>query len=397
MKKRTADKSGASEHLAVLDGLRGIAILLVLAFHALEPFWNDFPRPFLRIGPFDAGIILISGWIGVDLFFVLSGFLIGSQLLTRHFGPDRRPIGLWIYFKRRLLRIFPTYFVVMTLMFVLVYCLQPAPMTAATGRYFVHLLMLYDFFFSPILEIFWSLAIEIKFYLLAPLLLFLILRLPGTGQRLAAAAALVAMQPAARFAILAFHDPAFPVSWEDFSALRSLFFSGSDGLLAGIFCGIAYTSPQGPSFVGKVRIANALFFGGIAVITAVCARPLYFQITLLDEIFCPFLLACGFCAIMAGLLGGCAGSHLFTGQILRFFARISYSLYLLHIPVMISSLQLIWLAFPTFHLLPPSQQFLVFLPVSLGLSTIIAALAYREIEAPFIRLSHQSRRAAASD
>src|SRR5947209_8031127 len=83
-----------SSHIPELDGLRGIAILLVVAFHT----------------PVNAGPIVNAvqglGWTGVDLFFVLSGFLITGILLDAAPGPG----VLSRFYIRRCLRIFPLYY-----------------------------------------------------------------------------------------------------------------------------------------------------------------------------------------------------------------------------------------------------------------------------------------------
>src|SRR5436305_15235385 len=82
-----------------LDLLRGLAIIVVVAYHAAL-FGFTLPG---RIDRF--------GWIGVDLFFVLSGYLIGGQLLASL--RRSRPIDLWRFFARRALRIIPAYFVIL--------------------------------------------------------------------------------------------------------------------------------------------------------------------------------------------------------------------------------------------------------------------------------------------
>ena len=102
------------ERIAVLDGLRARAIVLVLARHGLKPFWVDMNVPFLPVGGFDLAPFLMNGWVGVDLFFVLSGFLITSYLLKRL--PDgARWAVIGTYLKRRFCRIAPAYYVVLTL------------------------------------------------------------------------------------------------------------------------------------------------------------------------------------------------------------------------------------------------------------------------------------------
>src|SRR5690349_19538707 len=94
----------ATNRVPELDGVRGLAILMVLFYHTLIRADNLTSSDFLHALTSPARI----GWAGVDLFFVLSGFLITSILLSTKAKPN--------YFKnfyvRRILRIFPLYYVV---------------------------------------------------------------------------------------------------------------------------------------------------------------------------------------------------------------------------------------------------------------------------------------------
>jgi len=87
----------AASYLPALDGLRALAILVVFVHHA--PLILDAPLPFFE----GAGRLTSGGWMGVDLFFVLSGFLITGILLRTRSVPG----ALVTFLKRRALRIFP--------------------------------------------------------------------------------------------------------------------------------------------------------------------------------------------------------------------------------------------------------------------------------------------------
>src|SRR6478735_12009870 len=143
-----------------LDLLRALAIIVVVVYHAAL---FGFKLP---------GRVTRFGWIGVDLFFVLSGYLIGGQLLA----PLSRgqPIKLGRFFLRRALRILPAYLVVLA-----IYFLLPA------WREYPEISPLWKFLVSvqniglrggTSFSHAWSLAVEDQFYLLLPLVLLFVIR-----------------------------------------------------------------------------------------------------------------------------------------------------------------------------------------------------------------------------
>lgn len=165
-----------SVHIPELDGLRGLAVLLVMVFH----FSTDIePHSF-------AGWALLElcsvGWIGVDLFFVLSGYLITGILLktkgTPHFFLN--------FYARRTMRIFPLYYGVLFIIFILFPWLKIHPQHSQFTNeqawfwlYGTNLLISLKgtsatISSSLILTHFWTLAVEEHFYLLWPAIVRLI-------------------------------------------------------------------------------------------------------------------------------------------------------------------------------------------------------------------------------
>jgi len=98
--------TGPGERILVLDSLRGAAILMVFAYHAF--FWSGLRTDWWL----ESAISLATraGWLGVDLFFVLSGFLITGRLLDRRIVAART-YYVWFY-TRRALRILPLYYAI---------------------------------------------------------------------------------------------------------------------------------------------------------------------------------------------------------------------------------------------------------------------------------------------
>jgi peptidoglycan/LPS O-acetylase OafA/YrhL len=160
---------GAGAHMVVLDGVRGVAILMVLCVHFIgdSPAYTAFGRAMVKLANY--------GIWGVDLFFVLSGFLITGLLYdskrSAHYFRD--------FYVRRTLRIFPLYYGVLALLFIVLPALRtPYPSGLAESAHHQAWLWLYASnaylaihraWALPYVGHFWSLAVEEQFYLLWPI------------------------------------------------------------------------------------------------------------------------------------------------------------------------------------------------------------------------------------
>lgn len=160
-------------HISALDGIRGIAILLVLFFHCFEN---------VKIFPFN--IISEIGWVGVDLFFVLSGFLITGILVDT----NKRDNYFTAFIAKRALRILPLYYLCLLIAFITVSLpgaarinpvLDPRHLESAI----YYLTFTQNLYFSyngwgitDLLNHFWSLAVEEQFYLFWPVIIYYLSR-----------------------------------------------------------------------------------------------------------------------------------------------------------------------------------------------------------------------------
>ncbi len=153
----------ATQRFACLDGLRFLCILAVLWHHA--PVHTSLADPALILG---------RGFLGVDFFFVLSGFLITTLLLREEARAGR--FSLRGFYWRRLLRIVPVYFFVVTL--VALYYIGVKGETQHLALLPYYYLFLSNFLVTdiPLLSPTWSLAVEEQYYLLWPLLLLMVPR-----------------------------------------------------------------------------------------------------------------------------------------------------------------------------------------------------------------------------
>lgn len=158
-------------HVAALDGVRGIAIILVLLFHyGANAAYFGFSGPLLKATGF--------GWLGVDLFFVLSGFLITGILW------DAREKARYFrnFYARRALRIFPLYYLALAIVVALSLLWPEAGVWGKESPLYIafyatnFLIPVTGDQATGILSHFWSLAVEEHFYLFWPLVVFFLSR-----------------------------------------------------------------------------------------------------------------------------------------------------------------------------------------------------------------------------
>src|SRR5436189_3771333 len=143
-----------------LDLLRALAIVIVVIYHAGI---MGFPLP---------GRVHRFGWIGVDLFFVLSGYLIGGQLLAPL--ARNQPITLGRFFARRALRILPAYLVVLSI-YVCLPLWREYPEMSSPWKFLASVQNI-GLHGGTAFSHAWSLAVEDQFYLLLPLVLLFLNR-----------------------------------------------------------------------------------------------------------------------------------------------------------------------------------------------------------------------------
>ena len=147
-----------------LTGLRGIAALWVLVFH----LWQRTGAPLLKLGPLDFTPLAAHGYLGVDLFFVLSGYLIGGPWVAARLGGAKVAFGA--FWKRRFLRVFPAYWAQWAVLALLA-TLGPGgfPMGAKDAVLSATLTSNLIDNATALNAVWWSLPVEWDFYLVAPL------------------------------------------------------------------------------------------------------------------------------------------------------------------------------------------------------------------------------------
>ena len=366
-------QAGAGHHLPPLDGLRGIAIILVMLHHF------TYLRPTSALDPL--GVVLF-GWAGVDLFFVLSGFLITGILLDTR-GSERY---FTTFYARRTLRIFPLYYLVLFLALI-VMPKFPAlqPVLAVEGEmppqwpYWVYLtnVSIADRgWMHGWLDIGWSLAIEEHFYLVWPLVIWL------CPPRLVAwlCAAIIVAEPAARvWARGAMVDP-LPIYVLTWFRL--------DGLAIGALLALAHRHGVMPKLDRWSPVVVIAGIAGLIFCTIMGGHTWYWNRWM--QMYGYSLIAITSGAMLVSAVSRPADSlwpRMLSAGWLRAFGKYSYGLYLIHPPVMRAVREYVFdpEKAEAFGLAPWNVQVL-FYGVATAPAFALAWLSWRFFEAPILRL-----------
>ncbi len=308
-------------HLPALDGLRGVAILLVLAVHLIT-MGGGMPRTKIDRCLFQ---ITQFGWSGVNLFFVLSGFLITGIL----YDAKGRSDGLKNFYARRALRIFPLYYGVVIAYFLLFPRLFPACVENVRGNwhyqawiwlYAVNWCMYFKAHGFPMLGHFWSLAIEEHFYLVWPF----IIRSCSRQVSMKICAALIITATLFRFGLLA--------SGQSAGYVWVLDPSHFDGLALGSLIALAARGPGGLSALRRPALWAVLICSNMVTCLFGYMREamhVHWRFQLYG--WTPLVLCFGSALVLVIL----APRQSFIGKVfhsrfLRFFGTYSYGLYVYH-------------------------------------------------------------------
>lgn len=299
---------GNRQYYPALDGLRGFAILLVVLYH------NFSFLPYLNYG-----------WLGVDLFFVLSGFLITQILCTT--------VNSGNYFRnfyvRRVLRIFPLYYLFLILFLILLPLIPSFPLDMSYYQknqfWFWTYLQNWTLIFNydgkaTALNHFWSLAVEEQFYVIWP---FVIITIKNVRKLLLICIVTLLMIIMARLAIWHNRDLFPSYNW-------LFLFTRVDGILIGSMLSIVYQ--KNPQLVRKYTTILVLSLAGLNFFIYFIPKQQSFPVW-------PIAGYTTFSAIFAILVyeSVLKENHLisfiFNNSLLRFLGKYSYGFYIFHWPI----------------------------------------------------------------
>lgn len=355
----------ADNRVPEIDGLRGIAIALVVGLHMfIRPnswLWNEL------LGTYAARLIDMA-WCGVDVFFVLSGFLIGGIVLDHRKSPNFYPA----FYARRTTRIFPAYFLLVAAAFVplgafgihaasgqiplAAYATFTANLFSASGSHF-------SYWLGPL----WSICIEEQFYLLAPI----ILRLLPTAA-IPWALGFIILASAGLRSAWSLGLVSHTLSYWDFTLTRL------DGLGLG---GLAAWAVRERDFMRWAESHRTTIRWTLGFLCAVCAWFSQQASALLlgPGIFFLSLAAC-ITVLLLRLEPEGQLPRAFRARPLVFMGRHSYFIYLFHMPAF-------WLGQRFLYRYDETAPFVA--AISLAVVLGLAVLSWRYFESPLLRLGRR--------
>ncbi len=374
-------RPGSRRRLPELDGLRGLAILMVFLLHYISNSQNNTGQlggPLYRFAA-----IFRLGWSGVDLFFVLSGFLIGGILLDAHDSPNY----FRTFYIRRVHRIVPVYYAWVTIFAIVGYLgtrwVAPQSSTAVVTSVPVitYYLFLQNMVFAPMsyfshygISVAWSLAVEEQFYLVAPWLV----RRASRRKLTQILIGCIVGAPILRALIFSRlphgHDAAYILT-----PCRA------DALAIGMLVAVAWrTSAKSvlANHVTTLKVALAIFLcGALAMVKWLPGPRTAFQ----SAYQFSWLAAMYACALMVALLD-CDGilARTMRSRVLGAFGRVSYCVYLIHLGILGACSWLLLHSLPRIYDWPGVLVVLLSTAITWG----TAQLSWKYFEKPLIDRGH---------
>jgi peptidoglycan/LPS O-acetylase OafA/YrhL len=342
-----------------LDGIRGVAIVLVVCVHAT----------YLLV-PKYAGRFIPGGFIALDVFFVLSGFLITSLLVEER--AKRGRVSMRGFYRRRALRLFPVLWTVMVVQ--LIYTLivhdplgKELKGLAAIALYFGNFSWKFHAVIPDTLGQAWSLAVEEQFYLVWPALLVLLLHFRNRRLTISVMVGLMGVAVVSRF--LLFNAG---VNW-------LLVYVQTETRLDALMMGslLAYLLHNGYRLPRRTTAYGWLAAAFLILVVVTSHRE---DAWLFDGGFTLVAVAAAFviCAILDSDHG--LGRMLAWAPV-QLLGRMSYSIYLWHVLIFLGLIRA-W----------PASSGVDRVVVGFTLTAIVSTLSHYIVEKPFLRRKDQGRR-----
>jgi peptidoglycan/LPS O-acetylase OafA/YrhL len=365
------DRAAGRKRWAGIDGLRGTAILGVLVCH----YSSLLPQHHAWVG------VLVQGWAGVDLFFVISGFLITGIL----FDAKGTPGYFRNFYARRTLRIFPLYYGFLALMLIVLLFVRDAAdveglwraqpsLWTYTSNFWIAAQTKWSLWAEIVIPL-WSLAVEEQFYLLWPIVIFMF------SHRALVRICVGVMIGALLLRIV------LTASGTHWFALYVWTPTRADSLAAGALVALLMRLPDGERLARRLAkygapiglLAVLIISGGFDPTRHPWLRV--FLYTALAVLFASLL----FWSIDATSLAG-VPKRFYELRALRTIGRYSYGIYIFHLPLMYLTMT----AFARYGWRDPNKpgwiSAIALIGVNVALTAAISLVSFHAYEKQFLKL-----------
>ena len=370
-------KTSSGRYLPEIDGLRCLAVLLVVVFHS-HGFFTTGNEPstipeLINAGPVEGlkhapHALIGRGWFGVQIFFLISGLVLALPYAAHYLHGEEKPL-VKKYFRRRLIRIEIPYFIALTFFFILSITIYQNGFMGRFPNYAAGLIyshgLIFDGQHNPLLFVAWTLEIEVQFYLLVPLICR-VFALPKIPRRLLLVAGILAVDQ--------LFGGSFPALNESF--LQQTVFRQLNWFFPGLLLADFYLSPGLRRLREKGGSGFADLLGIPAWIAVFVLIDFHFKVSPR-----PFVLLLAFWCVLAGPTLGA----IFRNRWATAVGMMCYTIYLFH--------NFFIHTFFGPHLIRPIQSHLVgnwplsalFILAMALVIIILCGFVYLVVEKPFAR------------
>ena len=354
------------DHYPALDGLRGVAIIAVIVYHNF-PYGNS-----------------LFGWLGVDLFFVLSGFLI-TRILMKSIQQNPKIEVLKNFYIRRALRIFPLYYLflfVFLFLFPTLGILKNEVLEYQENKWWF-IFYIQNWLFtnnlpqnSQFLNHFWSLGVEEQYYILWPIIIFFV-RKPKK---------LIVLLTGFLILLFVFRCIVWNAHFSNFNYTTFYTFTRFDGIIVGSLIALIVQLKK-----------DFLLYHTATVVTGLALLNFLFYFLNRDRQL-PYLAFIGYTtfASMFGILvyelttgNNILLKKILSVSILRFLGKISYGLYMFHFPVYYFLKKVIFNFFDSTFGLPVIYSSLITALTTTLIAVLLSIISYYLFEIQFLKLKQK--------
>lgn len=337
------------------DGLRAIAVLFVLLIHGSYGYFK-------------------GGWIGVDLFFVLSGYLITTLLKNDYL--INKTISILKFYIRRFLRLLPALIFCIILSYILnVFSINPK----VDNNLFASLAVL--FYFNNLIDInlagnlshLWSLSVEEHFYLFWPLFLsYFFLWFSTKSQKWFIFSIIIVITIIKIICLqndFVFAKGIFVIDTHRFTLFRI------DSLLIG-----ALVAMMSTKFNNTLKVYNKTTYDAILLFMAVVFTFLLFKLSI-DNVFYKnggFFIINMLCAMLIFVSAEIPDHFILSNKLLCWLGKRSYGIYIYHFPI--------FMFFEDYRISSSIYNFLLVTVLRVAATLLIAGISYQYVEKPFLNL-----------